>query len=90
MATFDDLPVPGDPDPATSEDPDVLRAEILRLRESLLAVNGRTEVLRDRITELEQRERELDDANRELHEELRRNPLHRIAAAVRRRIGSDA
>ncbi len=88
MATFDDLPVNDGADPAESADPTVLRAEILRLRESFLSSNGRTEVLRDRITELETRERELDEANQDLHTELARNPVMRLVRAVRRRIGS--
>ncbi|MDW3217941.1 MAG: hypothetical protein R8F63_04945 [Acidimicrobiales bacterium] len=83
---YDDLPVAADPDPVESADPDELRAEILRLRESLLAANGRTEVLRDRIAELETREEELDAANRRLHEDLARTPVARVVHAVRRRL----
>ncbi|MEZ5243833.1 MAG: hypothetical protein R2707_01955 [Acidimicrobiales bacterium] len=86
MSVFDDLPVADEPDPIGSDDPIVLRTEILRLRESLLASNGRTEVLRDRIAELERREHELDLANAALHEELGRNPLVRLARAARRRL----
>lgn len=93
MTDFDDLPVPAGPDPIDDDDPMVLRTEILRLRESLLAVNGRTEALRDRIAELEQHEVELDAANTELdrvntelHAELGRNPVVRVARAAARRI----
>lgn len=85
MNAFDDLPVAGEPDPIESPDPDVLRSEILRLRESLLAANGRAEVLRDRIAELEERERELDERNRGLHEQLRRSPVARLRNAIRHR-----
>lgn len=84
--SYDDLPVAADPDPVESADLDVLRAEILRLRESLLATNGRTEVLRDRIAELEASEEELDAANRQLHEDLARTPVARVVQAVRRRL----
>ena len=86
MSAFDDLPVAAEPDPIGADDPDVLRAEILRLREQLLGANGRTEVLEDRIAELERREAELDAANRALHEELARNPAVRILRALRRRL----
>jgi len=91
VSAYDDLPVADDPDPIDDVDPIVLRTEILRLRESLLAANGRTEVLRDRILELERREEELDaantaldSANTALHEELGRDPVTRFARAVRR------
>jgi hypothetical protein len=86
VSAFDDLPVADDPDPIGADDPMVLRTEILRLRESLLAANGRTEVLRDRILELERREYELDTANAALHEELGRSPLLRVARSLRRRL----
>ena len=86
MSTIDDLPVGGDPDPIDDDDPAVLRTEILRLRESLLAANGRAEVADDRIAELERREGELDTVNAALHEDLGRSPLLRIARAVRRRL----
>lgn len=82
----EDVPVTGDPDPVESTDLDVLRGEVLRLREQLLAADGRTEVLRDRIADLEASEAALDQANRLLHEDLARNPLHRILRAVRRRV----
>lgn len=52
----------------------------------LHAANGRTEVLRDRIAELEQRERDLDRANADLHAELARNPVLRVARTIRRRL----
>ena len=86
MSAFDDLPVAAEPDPIGTDDPDALRAEILRLREQLLGANGREEVLHDRIAELERREADLDAANRALHEELARNPLVRILRALRRRL----
>lgn len=78
----------GDPDPVESDDAATLRAEILRLRESLLAANGRAEVLRDRIAELETREHDLHEANRHLQAELDRNPVMRLLGAVRRRLGN--
>jgi hypothetical protein len=86
VADFDDLPVASEPDPIESDDHLVLRAEILRLRESLLAANGRTEVLRDHISELEQREEQLALDNAVLHAELGRNPVLRVARAVRSRL----
>ena len=49
--------------PDRTVDADEVDNEILRLRDGLLASNGRTEVLRDRIAELEGREAELDAAN---------------------------
>ncbi|MEQ8840651.1 MAG: hypothetical protein RIB98_06695 [Acidimicrobiales bacterium] len=86
MPPFDELPVPGDPDPIESDDPTVLRTEILRLRDGLLGANGRAEVLGDRIAELERREAELDAANSELHAALAANPLMRVLRAARRRM----
>jgi len=83
---FDDLPVADEPDPIESDDTAALRSEILRLRDGILAGNGRVEVLRDRILELETREAELDAANVALHEELGRNPVLRVARALRRRL----
>jgi hypothetical protein len=83
---FDDLPVPEGPDPIDSDDAAALRAEILRLRESLLATNGRTEVLRDRVAELEEIEAGLHAANAQLHTDLARSPLTRALRAVRRRL----
>lgn len=86
MTDFDDLPVPDGPDPIDSPDPEVLRLEILRLRESLLADNGRVEVLRDRIAELERREDELVTAHRALEAELAIPPLKRVIRALRHRL----
>lgn len=86
MTRFDDQPVAAVPDPIEADDPDVLRAEILRLRDRVLGADGRIEVLEDRVEELERRERELDDANRALHEELGRHPFNRVIHAVRRRL----
>lgn len=86
MHPFDDLPVADEPDPIESDDTAALRSEILRLRDGILAGNGRVEVLRDRILELETREAELDAANVALHEELGRNPVLRVARALRRRL----
>jgi hypothetical protein len=84
--SFDDLPVADGPDPIDTDDAIVLKTEILRLRESLLASNGRTEVLRDRIAELESRVAELAAANAALDEELGRNPATRLVRAIRRRV----
>lgn len=88
MSTFDDLPVAGEPDPVESDDPTVLRTEILRLRDGLLGANGRAEVLRDRVDELERREARLAEENAELHTALGQHPLIRLARAVRRRLST--
>ncbi len=85
MPVFDDLPIPEGEDPILSDDQRTLRTEILRLRESLLATNGRIEILTDRIDELEKIEARLHASNAELHAELARNPLIRVLRAVRRR-----
>jgi uncharacterized protein YhaN len=85
VSVFDDLPIPDGDDPILNEDAPSLRAEILRLRESLLAANGRTEVLTDRIAELEEIEARLHAANTALREQLDRHPLIRVLQAVRRR-----
>jgi hypothetical protein len=93
VSAYDDLPVADDPDPIGDDDPIVLRTEILRLRESLLAANGRTEVLRDRIAELERGQRDIEAANTALRaesaglrEELARSLTRRVARAVRRQL----
>ena len=89
MSAFDDLPVAADPDPIGADDPTVLRTEILRLRDGLLGANGRAEVLRDRIAELEApTQRELDAANLALHEQLAPKSARPTCAAraVRRRL----
>jgi hypothetical protein len=46
-------------DPIDSDDLPTLRATILRQREQLLGAEGREEVMRDRIAELERREQDL-------------------------------
>lgn len=86
MPAFDDPPVPEGDDPILSDDLMALRAEILRLRESFLATNGRFEVLLDRISELEEIESGLHVANTDLHAQLARNPLTRTLRALRRRL----
>jgi hypothetical protein len=86
VSAFDDLPIPDGDDPIEADDPATLRAEILRLRETLLATNGRTEVLLDRIAELETIEAGLHTANTDLHAELTRSPLTRTLRALRRRL----
>jgi len=85
VPVFDDLPIPEGEDPILSDDPRTLRTEILRLRESLLATNGRTEILTDRIDELEEIEADLHATNTALREQLDRHPLIRVLQAVRRR-----
>ena len=81
-------PVPAEgPDPIDSSDPSALRPEILRLRDALLGEQARTEVLRDRVTELEAHVEALAADNETLHAELARNPLMRVVRAVGRRLG---
>ena len=46
-------PGPRPPDVLDSDDPDHLRVEILRLRDELAGADSRTDVLADRIEELE-------------------------------------
>ena len=70
--------MPGDPDdPIDSGDPDILRHEILRQRDLLLGLEARTEVLDDRIAELE-------DHVESLGAELGRHPLIRISRRATR------
>lgn len=75
-------------DPIDSDDLSVLRATILRQREQLLGSEGREEVLRDRIAELERREHDLvvriDALEHELSVSLRDKVEHRIRTLLGR------
>ena len=74
-------------DPIDSGDIQQLRLEILRLRDQVSAAAGREEVLRDLVAERDRRVAELDAHASALAEELARNPVVRIARAVKRQIG---
>lgn len=72
-----------------SDDPDVLRAEILRLREQLMGADGRLEVRDDRIAELERIETWLNDRVALLQADLDRRFDTRVRDALRRRLGRE-
>ncbi len=73
-------------DPIDDEDLEVLRHEILRLRDHAIGQDSRAEVLTDRVSELEAELHELGAINEELARELARNPLLRLARGVRLRL----
>ena len=58
--------IPEGPDPINNTTLEVLRLEILRLRDLNLGLKSQTEVLVDRVAELETQNDELDRAHREL------------------------
>ncbi len=60
--------IPEGPDPINNNDREVLRLEILRQRDLNLGLKSRTEVLVERVAELETQNDELDRALRELSE----------------------
>ena len=72
-----------------SDDPDVLRAEILRLRDQLMGADGRLEVRDDRIAELERIETWLNDRVALLQADLDRRFDTRVRGALRRRLGRE-
>lgn len=72
-----------------SDDPDVLRAEILRLRDQLMGADGRLEVRDDRIAELERIETWLNDRVALLQADLDRRFDTRVRDALRRRLGRE-
>ncbi len=74
-------------DPINSNDPAVLRAEILTLRDQLAVAGSGTEVLHDLVSERDRRIAELDARANALAEELARNPIVRAGRAVTRRLG---
>ena len=76
-------------DPIDSDDPAVLRGEILHLRDEVAAAEGRREVLDDLVAERDARIDELDAQAAALAEELARNPLVRVGRAVLRRLGRE-
>lgn len=75
-------------DPIDSDDLPTLRAAILRQREQLLGAEGREEVLRDRIAELERREHDLvvkvDALEHELSVTWRDKVEHRVRTLLGR------
>lgn len=82
MPDHDELPTPDGPDPIDGGDPTHLRREILRLRDLVLGEQARTEVLDDRVGELESQVEELARVNQQLHTELARNPVTRTLRAI--------
>lgn len=82
-------PASSGPDMIDSDDPDVLRAEILRLRDQLMGADGRLEVRDDRIAELERIETWLNDRVALLQADLDRRFDTRVRDALRRRLGRE-
>ncbi len=79
-------PSPDDEDPIDRDDPDLLRREILRVRDLLIGAGAREEVLTDLVNERDQQIVELDRTVQNLSAELARNPLMRFARAALRRL----
>ena len=72
-------------DPIDSDDPAVLKAEILRARDEAAGSRTTAEVQADRVAELESELHALGAVIDELGAEVRR-PLVRVARAVQRRL----
>jgi len=71
-------------DPVDSSDPQTLRAEILRLRDTALGEGARADVLADRVAELETELHALGAHAEALQARLNRSPLEMLARVVRR------
>ena len=74
-------------DPINSDDPIVLRAEILALRDQLAVAGSGKEMLHDIVAERDCHIAELDARASALAEELARNPIVRVGRAVMQRLG---
>lgn len=72
------------PDPVDSPDPQVLRHEILRLRDTALGEQARADVLADRVAELEAELHTLGARAEALQARLDRSPVELLARVVRR------
>ena len=80
---MDDRPANRAPDVIDSDDPDLLRSEILRLRDELAGADSRNDVLDDRIAQLEKQVEELA-AGLERYQALTAHPAVRAVLSATR------
>ncbi len=74
-----------EPDPIDTDDPDVLRAEILRLRDHLASIDARIEVLESLIATRDTQITEYDAEVNRLRDVVAQSAITRIRQAIDRR-----
>ncbi len=74
-----------EPDPIDTDDPDVLRAEILRLRDHLASIDARIEVLESLIATRDTQITEYDAEVNRLHDVVAQSAITRVRQAIDRR-----
>ena len=74
-----------EPDPIDTDDPDVLRAEILRLRDHLVSIDARIEVLESLIATRDTQITEYDAEVNRLRDVVAQSAITRVRQAIDRR-----
>lgn len=74
-----------EPDPIDTDDPDVLRAEILRLRDHLASIDARIEVLESLIATRDTQITEYDAEVNRLRDVVGQSAITRVRQAIDRR-----
>lgn len=74
-----------EPDPIDTDDPDVLRAEILRLRDHLASIDARIEVLGSLIATRDTQITEYDAEVNRLRDVVAQSAITRVRQAIDRR-----
>ena len=74
-----------EPDPIDTDDPDVLRAEILRLRDHLASIDARIEVLESLIATRDTQITEHDAEVNRLRDVVAQSAITRVRQAIDRR-----
>ena len=74
-----------EPDPIDTDDPDVLRAEILRLRDHLASIDARIEVLESLIATRDTQITEYDAEVNRLRDVVAQSAITRVRQAIDRR-----
>lgn len=74
-----------EPDPIDTDDPDVLRAEILRLRDHLASIDARIEVLESLIATRDTQITEYDTEVNRLRDVVAQSAITRVRQAIDRR-----
>jgi hypothetical protein len=74
-----------EPDPIDTDDPDVLRAEILRVRDHLASIDARIEVLESLIATRDTQITEYDAEVNRLRDVVAQSAITRVRQAIDRR-----
>jgi len=74
-----------EPDPIDTDDPDVLRAEVLRLRDHLASIDARIEVLESLIATRDTQITEYDAEVNRLRDVVAQSAITRVRQAIDRR-----